>query len=106
MKKTLMALALSMAVSASCFAAGASGRFATEERTADALVDALTGSTGYEQVSKNFSKGLKEKLNAAAFTKVKEEIRKQVGAIKNVNFVVLNKQYDLQKGYNGIDELV
>ena len=102
MKKTLMALALSMAVSASCFAAGASGRFATEERTADALVDALTGSTGYEQVSKSFSQGLKEKLNAAAFTKVKEEIRKQVGAIKNVNFVVLNKQYDLQKGYNGI----
>ena len=95
-----------MAVSASCFAAGASGRFATEEKTADALVDALTGSTGYEQVSKNFSKGLKEKLNAAAFTKVKEEIRKQVGAIKNVNFVVLNKQYDLQKGYNGVDELV
>ena len=82
------------------------GRFATEERTADALVDALTGSTGYEQVSKSFSQGLKEKLNAAAFTKVKEEIRKQVGAIKNVNFVVLNKQYDLQKGYNGIDELV
>ena len=79
-----------MAVSASCFAAGASGRFATEERTADALVDALTGSTGYEQVSKSFSQGLKEKLNAAAFT----------------NFVVLNKQYDLQKGYNGIDELV
>ena len=71
MKKTLMALALSMAVSASCFAAGASGRFATEERTADALVDALTGSTGYEQVSKNFSKGLKEKLNADAFAKVK-----------------------------------
>ena len=106
MKKTLMALALSMAVSASCFAAGASGRFATEERTADALVDALTGSTGYEQVSKSFSQGLKEKLNAAAFTKVKEEIRKQVGAIKNVNLVVLNKQYDLQKGYNGIDELV
>ena len=70
-----------MAVSASCFAAGASGRFATEERTADALVDALTGSTGYEQVSKSFSQGLKEKLNAAAFTKVKEEIRKQVGAI-------------------------
>ena len=68
MKKTLMALALSMAVSASCFAAGASGRFATEERTADALVDALTGSTGYEQVSKSFSQGLKEKLNAAAFT--------------------------------------
>ena len=66
----------------------------------------LTGSTGYEQVSKSFSQGLKEKLNAAAFTKVKEEIRKQVGAIKNVNFVVLNKQYDLQKGYNGIDELV
>lgn len=95
-----------MAVSASCFAAGASGRFATEERTADALVDALTGSTGYEQVSKNFSKGLKEKLNADAFAKVKEEIRKQVGAIKNVNFVVLNKQYDLQKGYNGVDELV
>lgn len=106
MKKLLMALVLSLAVSASCFAAGASGRFAAEEKTADALVDALTGNTTYEQVSKSFSQGLKEKLPAATFTNVKNEIRKQVGAIKNVNFVVLNKQYDLQKGYSGVDELV
>ena len=107
MKKLLMALALSLAVSASCFAAGASGRFAAEEKTADALVAALTGNGGtYEQVSKSFSKGLKEKLTAEQFAAVQAGIKNQVGAIKNVNFVVLNKQYDLQKGYNGIDELV
>ena len=107
MKKLLMALALSLAVSASCFAAGASGRFAAEEKTADALVAALIGNGGtYEQVSKSFSKGLKEKLTAEQFAAVQAGIKNQVGAIKNVNFVVLNKQYDLQKGYNGIDELV
>ena len=99
MKKLLMALVLSLAVSASCFAAGASGRFAAEEKTADALVAALTGNGGnYEQVSKSFSKGLKEKLTAEQFAAVQAGIQKQVGAIKNPNFVLLNKQFDLQKG--------
>lgn len=106
MKKLLMALVLSLAISASCFAAGTSGRFAAEEKAADALVAALIGNGTYEQVSKSFSQGLKAKLNAAQFATVQDSIKKQVGAIKNPNFVILNKQYDLQKGYNGIDELV
>ena len=107
MKKLLMALVLSLAVSASCFAAGASGRFAAEEKAADALVAALTGNGGtYEQVSKSFSQALKEKLTAQQFAAVQDGIKKQVGAIKNPAFVLLNKQYDLQKGYSGIDELV
>ena len=107
MKKVLTALALSLAVSASCFAAGASGRFAAEEKMADALVAAITGNGGtYEQVSKSFSPALKAKLDAKQFAAVQDGIKKQVGAIKNPNFVLLNKQYDLQKGYSGHDELV
>lgn len=107
MKKLLMALALSLAVSASCFAAGAAGRFAAEEKTADALVAALTGNGGtYEQVSKSFSPALKEKLTAEQFAAVQAGVKNQVGAIKNPAFVLLNKQYDLQKGYSGVDELV
>ena len=107
MKKVLTALALSLAVSASCFAAGASGRFAAEEKMADALVAAITGNGGtYEQVSKSFSPALKAKLDAKQFAAVQDGIKKQVGTIKNPNFVLLNKQYDLQKGYSGVDELV
>ena len=43
MKKILMMLLLSLSISASCFAAGAAGRFSAEEKAADALVAALTG---------------------------------------------------------------
>ena len=107
MKKVLMTLLLSLAVSASCFAAGAAGRFSTEEKAADALVAALTGGEAtYAQVSKNFSKALKEKLTAENFANVQNGIKKQIGTIKNANLVLLNKQYDLQKGYSGVDELV
>ena len=77
-----MALVLSLAVSASCFAAGASGRFAAEEKAADALVAALTGNGGtYEQVSKSFSQALKEKLTAQQFAAVQDGIKKQVSGI-------------------------
>ena len=106
MKKFLMALVLSLVVSASCFAAGASSRFAAEEKAADALVAALIGNGTYEQVSKSFSQGLKEKLDAKQFAAVQAGVKNQVGAIKNPAFVLLNKQYDLQKGYSGVDELV
>ena len=107
MKKFLMALVLSLVVSASCFAAGASSRFAAEEKAADALIAALIGNGGtYEQVSKSFSPALKAKLDAKQFAAVQDGIKKQVGTVKNPNFVLLNKQYDLQKGYSGVDELV
>jgi len=107
MKKFLMALVLSLVVSASCFAAGASSRFAAEEKAADALITALIGNGGtYEQVSKSFSPALKAKLDAKQFAAVQDGIKKQVGTVKNPNFVLLNKQYDLQKGYSGVDELV
>ena len=107
MKKFLMALVLSLAMSASCFAAGAAGRFAAEEKAADALIAALTGNGGtYEQVSKSFSQALKAKLTAQQFAAVQDGIKKQVGTIKNPSFVILNKQYNPEKGYNGIDDLV
>lgn len=107
MKKLLMALVLSMVISATCFAEGAAGRFTAEEKMADSLVAALTGnSVTYETISKSFSQGLKKNLTAQNFAAAKDAIKKQVGAIKNVNFVLLNKQYDVQKGYSGIDELV
>ena len=107
MKKILMTLLLSLTISASCFAAGAAGRFNAEEKAADALVEALTGGGAtYAQVSKSFSKALKEKLTAENFAAVQTGIKKQIGTIKNANLVLLNKQYDLQKGYSGVDELV
>ncbi len=107
MKKLLMALILSLAVSTSCFAAGVSGRFAAEEKAADALIAALIGNGGtYEQVSKSFSKPFKEKCSAEQFDSLKKEIKSKVGTIKNPNFVQLIKEYDLQKGYNGIDILL
>ena len=107
MKKFLMTLLLSLTISASCFAAGAAGRFNAEEKAADALVAALTGGEAtYAQVSKSFSRALKEKLTADNFTAVQNGVKKQIGTIKNTNLVLLNKQYDLQKGYSGVDELV
>lgn len=106
MKKFLLALFMTLMVSATCFAEGAASRFNTEEKAADALVAALVGNGTYEQVSKSFTGALREKVNAETFATVKNEIKKQVGNVKNVNFVILTKQYDLQKGYNGIDELV
>ncbi len=107
MKKFLMTLLLSLTISASCFAAGAAGRFNAEEKAADALVAALTGGEAtYAQVSKSFSQALKEKLTADNFTAVQNGVKKQIGTIKNTNLVLLNKQYDLQKGYSGVDELV
>ncbi len=107
MKKILMMLLLSLTISASCFAAGAAGRFGAEEKAADTLVAALTGGEAtYAQVSKNFSKALKEKLTEKNFAAVQDGVKKQIGTIKNANLVVLNKQYDLQKGYSGVDELV
>lgn len=107
MKKFLITLFLTLAISASCFAEGAAGRFNAEEKAADALIAALTGnSVTYSAVSKNFSQGLKGKLNEQNFNATKDAIKKQVGAIKNINFVILNKQYDVQKGYSGVDELV
>lgn len=107
MKRFLMTLFLTLAISASCFAEGAAGRFSAEEKAADALIAALTGdSVTYETVSKSFSQGLKKNLTAENFAKTKDAIKKQVGAIKNINFVILNKQYDVQKGYSGVDELV
>ena len=107
MKKILMMMLLLLTISASCFAAGAAGRFNMEEKAADALVAALTGGEAtYAQVSKNFSKALKEKLTAENFANVQNGIKKQIGTIKNANLVILNKQYDLQKGYSGVDELV
>lgn len=102
-----MMLLLSLSISASCFAAGAAGRFSAEEKAADALVAALTGGEAtYAQVSKSFSKALKEKLTAENFAAVQGGVKKQIGTIKNANLVLLNKQYDLQKGYSGVDELV
>ena len=102
-----MTLFLTLAISASCLAQGAAGRFNAEEKAADALIAALTGNNvTYAAVSKNFSEGLKKNLTEENFAKTKDAIKKQVGTIKNINFVILNKQYDLQKGYSGVDELI
>ena len=106
MKKLLMALILSLVVSASCFAAGASGRFAAEEKAADALIAALTGTGTYEQVSKSFAQPLKAQLTAEKFKSVQDAFKTQIGTIKNINFVRLIKEYNIEKGYSGRDQLM
>ena len=107
MKKLLSAVLLSLALSASCLAAGASERFAAEEKAADAMVAAITGNTvAYEQVSKSFNSELGKTMTEANFTKLRNDIKKNIGTVRNPDFVLLNKQYSLKQGYNGIDELV
>ena len=107
MKKIILTALLALTISASCFAEGAAGRFAAEEKAADTLIAAITGSTvTYDAASRGFSQGLKTNLPADKFTALKDNIKKQVGTIKNPNFVLLNKPYNFEKGYNGADELV
>jgi len=102
-----MTLIMSLAVSASCFAAGAAKNFAAEEKAADDLVNALTGnSVTYEQASKNFSAVLKKNLDAGKFSQMKKQISEKVGTIKNINFVTFVKQYNPRNGYNNIEELL
>ena len=107
MKKFLLTALLALTISASCFAEGAAGRFTAEEKAADTLIAAITGSTvTYDAASRSFSQGLKAKLPADQFTALKDNIKKQVGTIKNPNFILLNKPFNFEKGYNGADELV
>ncbi|MER2139337.1 MAG: hypothetical protein ABS965_04340, partial [Succiniclasticum sp.] len=75
MKKMLLTALLALTVSASCFAEGAASRFAAEEKAADTLIAAITGSTvTYDAVSRSFSQGLKTNLPADKFAALKEEI--------------------------------
>lgn len=107
MKKILATLLMTMAVSASCFAAGASGNFSKEEKVADAFVGALTGNTiTYTQASKGFSTELAKQLTAANFDALKKQIGEKIGKIDSTNFVAYNKGYDLKKGYSGMEELI
>ena len=107
MKKFLLTALLALTISASCFAEGAAGRFATEEKAADTLIASIIGNTvNYDAASRGFSQGLKKNLPADKFAAMKDEIKKQVGTIKNPNFVLLNKPFNFEKGYNGADELV
>ena len=107
MKKIVLTALLALTISASCFAAGVAGRFSAEEKAADTLIAALTGSTvNYDTASRGFSQGLKKNLPADKFAAMKDAIKKQVGTIKDPNFVLLNKPYNFEKGYSGADELV
>ena len=107
MKKRLAALVMSLAISASCFAEGASKNFAAEEKAADALINSLTGTTvTYDQVSKSFNEGLKKNLTATAFEQLKKQIKDQVGTVKSTNFVTYVKQFNPQSGYNNVEELL
>ena len=106
MKKVLIAIILTVFFGSSCFAEGSASRFSAEEKTADALIEALVGKGTYEQVSRSFASELKEKLAEKEFALTKERIRKDFGKVKDVAIVVLNKQYHPEKGYSGVDELV
>lgn len=107
MKKIVVAALATMAISASCFAAGASGNFSKEEKAADLFVEALTGTTTtYAQASKGFSSGLSKELTETNFGALKKQIGEKIGKIDSTSFVAYNKGYDLQKGYSGLEELI
>ena len=107
MKKVLTGLFAAMAISASCFAAGASGTFAKEEKAADGFVEALTGNTvTYAQVSKNFNAELVKNFTAAQFETLKKQVNEKIGKINKADFVGYNKGFNLNKGYNGMEELI
>ena len=107
MKKILVAALATMAISTSCFAAGAAGNFGKEEKAADLFVEALTGTTTtYAQASKGFSSELGKQLTEANFDALKKQIGEKIGKIDSTSFVAYNKGYDLKKGYSGMEELI
>lgn len=86
MKKVLTGLFVAMAISTSCFAAGASDTFAKEEKAADVFVDALAGNTAtYAQVSKNFNADLLKNLTAKDFEALKKQINEKLGKIEKAD---------------------
>lgn len=107
LKKLILMLFLLLAMSANCFAAGASKDFATEESAADAFVGSLLGSSvSYEQASKGFSASLKQNLPADKFAELKKTIGTRIGAIKNANFVVYSRRFDQNNAYTNVDDLI
>jgi len=107
MKKAFASFLLAMAVSASCFAAGASGNFAKEEKAADSLVEALTGnSVTYSQAASSFSADMKKEVTEERFKAIKNEIESKIGKLKDVSFVGFEKLYNVdKKAYAGADRL-
>ncbi len=109
MKKLIVTLltVLTLAFSANCFAAGVAGDFSKQEKAADLLVSALTGGTAtYTQVSGNFNADLKKAFNEQTFAEMQKQVKAQVGRIKDATFVDYKKGFDLQKGYNGVSEMI
>ena len=107
MKKILLTALLALTISSSCFAEGAAGIFAAEEKAADAMIEAITGSAvTYDAASRGFSQGLKKNLPADKFTALKNDIKAKIGTIKNPNFVQMIKAYNFEKGYTGVDQLI
>lgn len=107
MKKMLLTTLLALTISSSCFAAGAAGIFAAEEKAADAMIAAVTGSTvTYDAASRSFSQGLKTNLPADKFAVLKNDIKTKIGAIKNPSLVQMVKAYNFEKGYTGVDQLI
>lgn len=107
MKKILLTALLALTISSSCFAEGAAGTFAAEEKAADAMIEAITGNTvTYDAASRGFSQGLKKNLSADKFTALKNDIKTKIGTIKKPNFVQMIKAYNFEKGYTGADQLI
>ena len=107
MKKVLLAALLALTISSSCFAEGAAGIFAAEEKAADTMIAAVTGSTvTYDAASRGFSQALKKNLTAEKFAALKNDIKTKIGTIKNPNFLQMIKGYNFEKGYTGVDRLV
>jgi hypothetical protein len=103
MKKILITLMALLAISTSCFAAGASQNFAAEEKAADAFTAALLNNGSFASTSANVGSSINQK----GFQDAQQQIKQKIGRIQNVNLVVFQKNYNLEKNqYTGADELV
>ncbi|MDY2869382.1 MAG: hypothetical protein SOU14_00495 [Succiniclasticum sp.] len=103
MKKILITLMALLAISASCFAAGASKNFAAEEKAADAFTAALLNNGAFATAQA----GVASNINEKGFVEAQKQIKEKIGRISDVNFVLYQKNYDVEKAqYGGAEELV
>ena len=102
MKKILITLMALLAISASCFAAGASKNFAAEEKAADAFTAALLNNGAFATAQA----GVASNINEKGFVEAQKQIKEKIGRISDVNFVLYQKNYDVEKAqYGGADHV-
>ncbi|WP_455652580.1 DUF3887 domain-containing protein [Phascolarctobacterium sp.] len=95
MKKLVMlvALVLTMAMSAMCFAAGDATELNKEQRVVDKFVTALNaGDSGaFTQLSVDFAPDLQSKITAANFAELQKQMQEKFGNQKEITFAAYER---------------